>query len=169
MLSWPQGWIRTSRSRHELSEAEKDTLWNSLRRILRGWMTEPWFSLAVVDQASLERILAMDTQMFFGFLARGPLASGDWYRGREELELLANVRCLVLAVWGEEDDFLPPRRSAARLGANLSEAGNTDVTLRILPDAGHLLTIVDDPDTYPSGYPQLLVDWVRRRDLRVIR
>jgi pimeloyl-ACP methyl ester carboxylesterase len=67
----------------------------------------------------------------------------------------------VLAVWGEEDDFLPPRRSAAWLGANLSEAGNTDVTLRILPDAGHTLAIVDAPDTYALGYPQMLVDWVR--------
>jgi pimeloyl-ACP methyl ester carboxylesterase len=124
-------------------------------------MAEPWFELAVVDRANLERVLAMDTQTFFGFLARGPLATGDWYRGWEELELLASVRCPVLAVWGEEDDFLPPRRSAAWLGATLSEAGNTDVTLRVLPGASHSLTIVDAPDTYASGYPQLLVDWLR--------
>lgn len=151
-----------SRSRQELSNEEKDAMWTSLRGILRDWMKEPWFELAVVDRANLERVLAMDTRTFFAFLARGPLAAGDWYRGREELELLAGVQCPVLAVWGEEDDFLPPHRSAAWLGAVLSDAGNTDVTLRVLPGAGHSLTRADAPDTYAAGYPQMLVDWLKR-------
>jgi len=148
------------RSPTGLTDEEKEAAWDGLRRILQEWMHEPWFELAVVDRGNLERVLGMDAVTFFAFLARGPIAAGDWYESLDELELLAQVRCPILAVWGEEDDFLPPHRSAAWLRANLSRAGNGGVTLLILPDADHSLLLLDTPEEFASDYPGLLVDWL---------
>jgi len=150
--------VRSSRT--DLTDEEKKTAWDGLRRILQGWMNEPWFGLAVVDRGNLDRVMAMDAVTFFAFLDQGPIAAGDWYEPLEELELLAQVRCPVLAVWGEEDDFLPPHRSAAWLRANLSRAGNREVTVRILPDADHSLLLLGSPQEFAPGYPRLLVDWL---------
>jgi pimeloyl-ACP methyl ester carboxylesterase len=144
----------------DLSDEDKAVAWDRLQRILRGWMNEPWFELAVVDRRNLERVLAMDAPAFFAFQSSGPIAEGDWYPTLEELELLAQVRCPVLAVWGEEDDFLPPHRSAAWLRDYLSRASNREVTLRILPGADHSLFLIDSPEEFPPGYPRLLVDWM---------
>jgi pimeloyl-ACP methyl ester carboxylesterase len=61
----------------------------------------------------------------------------------------------VLAVWGAEDDFLPPHASRAWLRTALAEAGNTDATLAVLPDLGHSLVQED------GGAPQAaLATWL---------
>jgi len=148
--------------RGDLSDPQKNEAWISLKGILRDWMSEPWFDVAVPDRGNLERVLAMDATMFFAFLTRSPLAARAWYVSPEELDLLAGVRCPVLAVWGEEDDYLPPHRSAAWLGAILEDAGNDDVTLRILPEADHAIWN-DRANAFAEGYPELLVEWLRKR------
>jgi pimeloyl-ACP methyl ester carboxylesterase len=88
-----------------------------------------------VDRGSLERVLSLDAHVLFRLLRSGSLARGDWYQGRDELDLLSQVRCPVLAVRGEEDDFLPAHRHAAWSKPNVEAAGNHEVTCRVL--AGH--------------------------------
>ncbi|MEZ5962434.1 MAG: alpha/beta fold hydrolase [Planctomycetota bacterium] len=148
------------RCRGELTAAQRKSLWDELRAVLRRWAPEPWFALAVVDRANFERVLAVDANSFFTLIERGPLARGDWFESREELHAFAQVRRPVLAVWGEEDDFVPPRRSAAWLRANLT--ATEDVTLRLVPGGDHSLFAVGTTGHVP-GYPQLVVDWLRTR------
>lgn len=149
------------RFREELSGEQRNALWNDLRTSLRAWSERPWFALAVVDRANLERVLALDAERFFALLQRGSLARGDWFESRDEVVAYARVACPLLAVWGEEDDFLPPRRSSAWLRANLAAAD--DVTLRVIPGGDHSLLTIASPGRYVSGYPQLVVDWLRDR------
>lgn len=148
--------------RGDLSDPQKEEVWSRLKGILRDWMIEPWFDVAVPDRGNLERVLAMNATMFFAFLTRSPLATGAWYVSPEELDLLTGVRCPVLAVWGEEDDYLPPHRSAAWLGSILEHAGNDDVILRILPKADHSMRN-DRTSAFAEGYPELLVEWLGKR------
>jgi len=148
--------------RGDLTDARKQELWIDFKRILARWMHEAWFEVAIPDRRNLDRVLAMDATMFFSFLARSPLAAGAWYVGPEEIRLLTGVRCPVLAVWGQQDDFFAPHRSAAWLGAILEQAGNDDVTLRILPEGDHSLWN-DRIDAYAAGYPELLPAWVKER------
>ena len=145
--------------REDVPAAQQSEVWNGLKATLRGWMDEPWFDLAVPDKGNLERVMAMDAPTFFTFLRQSPLASGAWYVSAEEFDLLTGVRCPILAVWGEEDDYLPPHRSAAWLQANLKDAGNREVTLRILPSGNHSMWDEVAQD-YAEGYPEILVDWL---------
>ena len=69
----------------------------------------------------------------------------------------------MLAVWGENDDFLPPHRSAAFLESCLSRAGHRDVTFRILPNASHILTSDAGDGRFADGFPDVLTDWLSRR------
>jgi len=148
--------------RGDLSDTQKQEAWTSLKGILQDWRSEPWFEVAVPDRGNLERLLAMDATMFFAFLTRSPLAAGAWYVSPEELNLLTEVRCPVLGLWGQEDDYLPPHRSAAWLRAILEDVGNDDVTLRILPGANHSIWN-DRTSAFAEGYPELLVDWLEER------
>jgi pimeloyl-ACP methyl ester carboxylesterase len=148
--------------RGDLSDAQQEEAWTSLKGILRDWMGEPWFDVAVPDRANLERVLAMNATMFFAFLERSPLATSAWYVSPEELDLLTGVRCAVLAVWGEQDDYLPPHRSAAWLGAVLEDSGNSDVTLHIFPDADHSIWNAR-ANGFAQGFQGFLVEWLREQ------
>lgn len=52
---------------------------------------------------------------------------------------LAKVKCPVLAVIGERDLQVPPAQNMPELEKALKAAGNTDYTLRELPELNHLL------------------------------
>ena len=98
-----------------------------------AFRAEPWF--AVVDAGNtLQRLITLDTDRFFLLLERGTLGQ-DW--DRRLTPELARVSCPVLGIWSEEDSFLPPRQSAARLEKHLSNAGHQAYTIKIFPDAGH--------------------------------
>lgn len=166
IAAWPgEPWDELIRTvillRRNPAGADRPAAWDSLRNILRGWMSEPWFEVAVVDRRSLERVLALDAERVFTLLQSGALARGDWYWTREESDLLYAVRCPVFAVWGEEDDFLPAHRCAAWLFANLQAAGNPDVTCRVLPGGDHFLGMTDAAP--PTEYPGLVIEWLAAR------
>jgi len=166
IAKWPdEPWeelIRAAAScREDLTEARQQAVWDSLRNILRGWMSEPWFDVAIVDRGSLERVLALDAGSFFRLVKTGSLARGDWYQGRDELDLLSQVHCPVLAVWGEEDDFLPAHRCAAWLKASLEATGNREVTCRVMPGGDHFLGGAGA--LFLEGYPGLAVEWLASR------
>jgi len=51
--------------------------------------------------------------------------------------ILKRTRVPVLALFGEKDTFVPPAENADLMRAYLREAGNTDVTIVVIPGLGH--------------------------------
>ena len=82
--------------------------------------------------------------------------------------VLRNVRCPVLAVYGEKDTYLPVAKSAAVWREMLDRAGNRDVTVKVFPDADHSLLsaktggLRESPrlKQFAPGVLPLLRDWV---------
>jgi len=104
-------------------------------------------------------MLALDSDTFFNLLESGRYAS-DWDRslcfGRGEL------RCPVLAIWGEEDSFLPPRQSAARLRKYFMDTNHPDFEVIVFPDASHYLTAPGSSTDFVPGYLDTMTTWVNR-------
>ena len=53
------------------------------------------------------------------------------------------VRCPVLAIFGDKDASCPVERSAAAVRGRLARAGNRDVTIKVFPRADHPITVSD--------------------------
>jgi dienelactone hydrolase len=82
------------------------------------------------------------------------------------LEWWARVRVPVLLIYGAEDRRVPARESAARIAATLHDAGNADVTVRILPGADHTFRLPPGPGGWPVTAPDYLpslLDWLKGR------
>jgi pimeloyl-ACP methyl ester carboxylesterase len=165
---WPQeSWldlVETVRTmRNALTAEEKEANWQSLKRALTSFRSEPWFDLVVVDLNRFDGLMSMRSAQFYVLLEHGSLANGDFEKVRHELEEYPKVRCPVFAVWGEHDEFLPPRRSAGFLRRCLSDAGHEDATYLIVPEASHILTKPGSDKQFVDGYPQFLADWIVQR------
>jgi pimeloyl-ACP methyl ester carboxylesterase len=79
----------------------------------------------------------------------------------------AKVRVPVLLIYGDADQRVPARESAARISATLERsAPSVDVTVRILPEADHTFRLPPGkggwPQTAPDYVPSLL-RWLERR------
>jgi alpha-beta hydrolase superfamily lysophospholipase len=86
-----------------------------------------------------------------------------WLRQHyDPAETLRRTTQPVLAMFGENDTYVPPRENVDRMRALLQEAGNRDVTLVVYPDCGHELirnaTLVGNEWDWPKGFWQ----WARR-------
>jgi dienelactone hydrolase len=75
-----------------------------------------------------------------------------WFLAYDPLPTARGVRQPVLIVQGANDRQVTADQ-AEELGAALRQGGNRDVTVRVFPDANHLL--VRDPDGTPAGYASL--------------
>lgn len=82
---------------------------------------------------------------------------------------LAHVRCPVLLVFGADDRLVPVDLSRRILTDKLQAAGNTDVTVEIVPGADHNI-LVGPPNSSPDGshpfapgYADLMTTWARAR------
>lgn len=75
------------------------------------------------------------------------------------------VRVPVLLMYGERDERVPPRLSAARIASELLTSGNSSVTVRIFPEADHTFRVQGSgsgfawPRTAP-GYLDALLSWI---------
>lgn len=86
-----------------------------------------------------------------------------WLRQRyDPAETLRHTSMPVLALFGEQDTYVPPKENVARMRTLLAEAGNRDVTTVVYPDCGHDLirnaTLVGGEWEWPEAYWQ----WARR-------
>jgi uncharacterized protein len=85
--------------------------------------------------------------------------------------------CPVLAVWGENDLLVPPKKSAEYFRQKMAEINNPDFTIKIIPQADHTLTFnitgrrsetierrelyKDNPSMiFAPGAVQLMADWL---------
>jgi pimeloyl-ACP methyl ester carboxylesterase len=148
--------IQLRRRSYPKSSQQKQEILITLRQVVDAFKAEPWF--AVVDVGNtLQRLITMDTERFFLLLKKGTLGQ-DW--DRRLAPELARISCPVLAIWGEEDAFLPPRQSAARLEKYISDAGHQAYTIRILPGAGHGLICIGSPAEFVPGYFDTINTWL---------
>lgn len=164
--SWAELVASVKRVRRATSPTEQEESWQCLRRAMKVFRSAPWFDLVVVDVDRFDRFMAMSSSQFYAFIEHGPLAAGDFDKVRQEVEQLSRILCPVLAVWGGNDDFLPPHRSCAFLKRCLDRAGHTDATFRIMPNAGHNFIRKDD-DRFADGFPDLLTEWLLQRTTRM--
>ncbi len=82
------------------------------------------------------------------------------------LEWWARIRVPVLLIYGAKDQRVPAAESAARIAAALRNAGNADVTVRILPGADHTFRLPPGPSGWPVTAPDYvanLLDWLATR------
>jgi len=69
------------------------------------------------------------------WLANNPALEFGW----SPVEVIAQVRIPVLAIWGERDTQLDPIRAADAYRHALAQAGNPNYRVEVLPGADHLL------------------------------
>lgn len=86
-----------------------------------------------------------------------------WLRQQfDPSEVLRHTTIPVLALFGEEDTYVPPKENVDRMRTLLAEAGNKDVTTVVYPGCGHALirnaTLIGHEWEWPNGYWQ----WARR-------
>lgn len=90
------------------------------------------FALGGIDVSSQE-----GQPMLEGFVGR---MTDNWMRhflADDPGAVLADVEIPVLAIYGSHDRLTSPQQNAAALLDGLMQAGNRDVTLRILPEQDH--------------------------------
>ena len=75
-------------------------------------------------------------------------------------DFLTEVSVPLLAIFGEDDVVVDSRTSAALFERYLTEAGNVDFTIIVIPDVGH------DVGLATPGYWETLADWLGHRFAR---
>jgi pimeloyl-ACP methyl ester carboxylesterase len=157
--AWPAFIDLAKRRGRALTEIEKEAFLDSFRTIVSHFVTRRWF--AVVDEGNaVQRILGVDANTFFGLLESGRY-SRDWERNLCFGD--ADVRIPVLAIWGEEDSFLPPHQSAERLKKYLMDSTHPDYEVIVFKNASHFLTVLGSRSDFVPGYLDTMVNWVSMR------
>ena len=157
--AWPTFIDLAKQRGRELTQIEKQAFLDSFRTIVAHFVTQRWF--AVVDEGNaVQRMLGVDTNTFFGLLESGRY-SRDWERSLCFGD--ADIRIPVLAIWGEEDSFLPPHQSAERLKKYLKDSSHSDYEVIVFKDASHFLTLPGSRSDFVPGYLDTIVNWVGKR------
>lgn len=165
-------WQLTNPVYREVNEAEAQTLgdgpWTSFMalvyepgeitpteglqkgiEILKLIQGEPWAKFLYLRQVYIPELESIPPEQVAALKAIvGPTMLND------PKEYLTRVRCPVLAVFGEDDLLQPTEKSAALYEQYLTEAGNEDFKIVVVPGVGHS-TVVSAP-----GYWEALSDWL---------
>jgi pimeloyl-ACP methyl ester carboxylesterase len=117
--------------------------------ILKSIQDEPWAKFLYIRELYMPQLESIPPEQVEAVKAIvGPTLLTD------PRDYLTRVRCPVLAVFGAEDLLQPSERSAALYEQYLTEAGNQDFKIVVIPGVGHAFG-VDAP-----GYSDLLSDWL---------
>ncbi len=76
--------------------------------------------------------------------------------------VLRKTKIPVLSIFGENDVLVPPARNQALMEQYLKEAGNTDVTIRVIPRAGHDMETRRTLEGGDWAWPEKFWVWNRR-------
>ena len=85
---------------------------------------------------------------------------------------LQKVKCPVLAINGEKDLQVPPKENLAAIEQALKAGGNSDFTLKELPDLNHLFQHAETgslteyskiEETFAPEALQIIGDWIKSR------
>jgi pimeloyl-ACP methyl ester carboxylesterase len=78
------------------------------------------------------------------------------------------VKVPVLAVWGDRDTVVPVEKSRGLIEGYLQNAGNKDVTLKIMPGVDHGNNVVAKGGEWDfpranAEYDRIIIDWLLKR------
>lgn len=136
-------------------------------------IAQPWFTdqerAYLEELKSQVEVLIQEAREGKGE-SSGLAANLDWIRQHMELRPLDNVaqvKCPVLIVQGEEDLQVMPYHAKA-LAQRLREAGNDQVTLELLPETSHIFTFAHTSPQFDSLQPfalnpqlvEIVVSWL---------
>ena len=141
----------------KLSRQQKRVLLSSFRQVIDQFKNQQWFSTVDVGNA-IHRMVNLDVDSFFKLLDAGRYAR-DWDRSLCDV---SRIRCPVLAIWGQEDSFLPPNQSAMRLKKALAESNHRDYEIKVFPNASHFLTVPGSVTEFVPGYLDTMTHWLSR-------
>ena len=117
--------------------------------ILKSIQDEPWAEFLYLKQLYIPQLESIPPEQVAALRAiTGPTLLED------PKEYLTRVHCPVLAVFGEDDLLLPAARSAALYEQYLTEAGNKDFKILVIPGVGHGVGIGT------TVYRETLSDWL---------
>ena len=122
-------------------------------RLLKGAARSPWFSIVCPPELKIEELCGL-----MRYLAL--------IMDHDPLPVLERVTCPVLAVFGEKDPFVDPGENAGRMEGALRK-GSRDVTLAIVPGAGHRLEPAGATEAgFAEGALNTMDDWLEGRASR---
>ncbi|GAB4330245.1 MAG: alpha/beta fold hydrolase [Calditrichia bacterium] len=118
-------------------------------REIRAFVTDYWKKLSADLQSDLEKEGVTPNSLIVGFRQfLSPWAR--YFIQYDPLPALRQVRCPVLALWGEKDLQVPPRENLPNIEKALAEGGNRHCRLKVLPRLNHLFQTAKTglPDEY---------------------
>lgn len=94
----------------------------------KGWSELDAFGQKIRDKKWAEQLAIADSESKLE----------GWKRIRfDPAPILKRTNIPVLALFGENDVLVPPKENKDKMQQYLKEAGNSDVTIRVIPNAGH--------------------------------
>jgi hypothetical protein len=117
--------------------------------ILESIQDEPWARFLYLRELYLPQLKSIQPDQVLAVKAEAGLSLME-----DPQAYLTQVRCPVLAVFGEEDLLQPSRRSAALYEQYLTQAGNERFEIVMLPDVGHSIGMST------PGYWDVLSRWL---------
>ncbi len=124
--------------------------------VLRRIKDEPWARALYLEELWLPRFESIPADIDPELLRTIQLQAEQSLLTDPE-EFWTRVRVPVLAIFGENDLNVDSELSAVRYAQYLTEAGNPDFTIEILPGVGHSITLAT------PGYWDLLSTWLADR------
>jgi hypothetical protein len=136
--------------------------WTALEAILNQIAREQIAALSEAQKAALGDVDALVQQQIGGQLQ---IFQSPWYQfflDYDPAEDLAQVTAPVLGVFGGNDTQVDAEQNSTALQAALERAGNTDVTIQVLPTANHLFqeAATGGVDEYATLPPQLMPEFL---------
>jgi len=159
----------------EVREAvETDTGWEEVEQEMRRLLYQ-----SIERMPLLERALITDDDAWVDTVAQAQLETlrSPWYRSFYVYDpgpALRELALPVLAVFAEHDVQVPAETNAAAIGRALTEAGNADYTVTVLPGTNHLFQSAvtgsvsghAQPEAgFAPGFLETITDWIRGRAL----
>ena len=145
--------------KEKLTREQKEEMLGSLRHVVDQFKSQQWFSMVDIGDA-LQRTVNLDVDTFFRLLEEGPYSRG--WEGSLCLDA-ARIRCPVLAIWGQEDSFLPPNQSATRLRRILAGSNHPNYEIEIFDNASHFLTKSGPASEFVPGYLGRMTTWLDKQ------
>jgi len=123
--------------------ARTDSGWDELEAARRAARKKPWYSGDVVWLGPSDSRLKQ-WQLIWDY---------------DPVPVLRQVHCPVLSIFGELDPLVPVQKSADIWKTALTEAGNQDVVIKIVPNADHGITDMRNGTALPDFFT-LQRDWL---------
>ncbi|MBN1137419.1 MAG: alpha/beta fold hydrolase [Anaerolineae bacterium] len=142
-------WVRFSSLVYEPGEISPAEGLEQGIEILRSIQDEPWARFLYVKELYLPQLERIPPEQ----VAAVKVAAGQSLLN-DPKGYLTRVRCPLLAFFGEDDLLQPTERSAALYEQYLTEAGNKDYQIVVIPGVGHAIGLTT------AGYREALSDWL---------